>query len=508
MASAPFLNAAEALLEPALELGLAGAPAVVGPDRTLTYADLRDEAFRTAQALAGLGIRPGERVVLLLRDSPEWVAAYLGILAAGTVAVTVNLRSSDAELAHVLRDSECALVLLEAEFSPLWQRLRASGANCPAYTVRGTVPGLPAWEPRVAQAKPEFTPVRQPEDAMAFWIYTSGTTGEMKACVHRQRDVLLGDAYLRDILGVRPGMRLFATSKLFFAYALGTCLFGALRLGATAILLDVWPTPVAVEVLLERHRPHIVFSVPAFYRALLRSGAAGHRAFRGVQTWVSAGERLPVPVYERWRETVGSAIVEGMGTSETVFMILTQRPCATAPGSSGRPAPGVQARLLDPAGHAVTTPGQPGMLAVRTESTLSTYWNQPERTAAVLREGWLVTGDVFTVDPQGNWHHGGRAEDRIAAGTGSINPADIEERLHELPGVADACIVATGAPDALSVTVCAVPTPNADMPALAMAIRAEVARWLPPPLPPAQVRWLPDLPRTASGKVQRYRLRV
>ncbi len=508
MTSVLFVNAAEALLQPALEQGLAGAPALIAPGRTLTYGELRHEAFRAAQVLAGLGIRPGERVVLLLRDSPALVAAYLGILAAGAVAVTVNLRSSDAEVAHVLRDSACALVLLEADLSPLWRRLRASGANCPAYTVRGAVPGLPAWEPLVAKAMPEFTPVRLPEDAMAFWIYTSGATGEMKACVHRQRDVLLGDAYLRDILGVRPGMRLYATSKLFFAYALGTCLFGALRLGATTILLDVWPTPVAVEALIEGHRPHVVFSVPAFYRALLRSGAAGHRAFRGVQTWVSAGERLPAPVYERWRETAGSPIVEGMGTSETLFMILTHRPGATAPGSSGRPAPGVQARLLDAAGHAVTTPGQPGILAVRMDSTFSTYWNQPERSAAALREGWFVTGDVFTVDAQGDWHHGGRQEDRIAAGAGTLNPADIEERLQGLPGVADACIVATGAPDALSVTVCAVPTPSADLPALATAIRAEVARWLPPPVAPAHVRWLPDLPRTASGKVQRYRLRA
>jgi benzoate-CoA ligase len=499
------MNAADAVLAPAFTLGRGEQIAVRGAAEAVTYRQVRERMLADAGALAGLGVGTSQRVLLLLRDSPALVCAYLGVMAAGAVAVTLNPRSTPAELAHVVQDSACALALLDPEFVPLWRNALPDGAPA-AYTVGGAVPGLPRWEPLAGASPPLPRPVLVAETEMAFWIYTSGTTGEMKACVHRHQDVLLADAYLREILGVGAGMRLFATSKLFFAYALGTCLFGALRLGATTLLLDAWPTPENVAEFLERHRPHVVFSVPAFYRALLASGVTARPAFRRVSTWVSAGERLPEVVFHRWREVTGAAIVEGMGTSETLYMILTHRPGQARAGCTGRPAPGVEARLADAGGRPVPA-GRPGILQVRMASTSPCYWNQPERSAAAFRNGWFITGDVFTIDAQGCWRHGGRAEDRIPAPEGNLNPADIEEALQALPGVADACVMAKTGNGQVPPVVFAVSAPGTEREALAADIRRVVARWLPPPGPAATVHWLEELPRTASGKVQRYRLR-
>lgn len=499
------MNAAQAVLDPALRMGRADQAAVIGECEVLSFGQVHGRALHQAGAVQALGVAPGQRVLLLLRDSPALVCAYLGVMAAGAVAVTLNPRCTPAELAHVARDSDCALALLDPEFAPLWRKALPDGAP-PAYTLGGPVPGLPRWEARVESAPPLSRPVPRDGADMAFWIYTSGTTGEMKACVHRHQDVPLADAYLRDVLGVRAGMRLFATSKLFFAYALGTCLFGALRLGAATLLLKAWPTPENVARMIAQHQPHVVFSVPAFYRALLATGVAAQPAFRQVSTWVSAGERLPEAVFHRWREMTGAAIVEGMGTSETLYMILTHRPGQARAGSCGHPAPGVEARLLDGQGRLVE-PGRPGMLHVRMASTSPFYWNQPERSAAVFRDGWFATGDVFTVDPDGGWRHGGRVEDRILVPEGSLNPADIEEALQALPGVVDACLVTRTGDNPGAPAVFAVSTPGAQRNMIETAIRQVVARWLPPP-GQITVHWLEELPRTASGKVQRHRLRL
>src|SRR5690349_11916553 len=216
------MNAAQAVLSPPLALGLAKQPAVVGMRERLTYGQVHEGVARCANALRAMGISPGQRVLLLLRDSPALVCAYLGVMAAGAVTVTLNLRSSEAELAFVVRDSQPVLALVDPEYIPLWQRAVAVTERCPVFTVGGMVAGIPAWEARVAQTLSTFDPIPMAATDMAFWIYTSGTTGEMKACVHRHQDVLLSDAYVRETLGISAGMRLFATSKLFFAYALGT----------------------------------------------------------------------------------------------------------------------------------------------------------------------------------------------------------------------------------------------------------------------------------------------
>jgi len=302
---------------------------------------------------------------------------------------------------------------------------------------------------------------------------------------------------------------LFATSKLFFAYALGTCLFGGLRLGATTILHGAWPTPEGVRGVLEAHRPDVVFSVPALYRGLLRAGIAGEAPFRAVRTWVSAGEKLSEVLYTRWSEATGAAIVEGMGTSETIYMFLTNRPGDTVPGSAGYPAPRAQVRLVGDDGAPLTRPGEQGMLQVLMASTCDRYWNRQERTQAVMNGAWFSTGDLFTFDERGRWYHQGRRDDMLKLSGQWANPAEIEECVLALPELADAAAIGVNDGDGPMRTILyAVPARTVDAGVrLEETIRRAIAERLPAHKCPRHIRFVPELPRTASGKVQRFRLR-
>jgi benzoate-CoA ligase len=506
------LNAAEAVLAPAFALGLADALALIFRGRGYPYREVAAGVNRAANALLALGLRPDERVLLLLKDSPELVFCHLGAIKAGGVAVTLNLRADAEELAFAIADSGCALLLLDAEYLPLHRAAAARAGVAPRVLVAGAgAPDYPGLTALLDAQSPHCEAAPRAAGDMAFWIYTSGTTGRPKAAVHRQDNVLLAEAYLRDTLGVGAGTRLHATSKLFFAYALGTCLFGAFRLGATTILHDGWPTPRSVAERVARDRPEVVFSVPALYRAMLREGVAAQPALRAVRAWVSAGEALPAAVYRGWREATGAEIVEGMGATETVYMFLSGRPGDTRAGSAGRPAPGAELKLVDARGQAIARPGEPGTLRVRMASTCAGYWNQPRETRAALPDEWFATGDRFVFDEDGRWRHLGRQEDLLPGPGGGVNPADIEAWALALGGVTDAAAVAVEEPaggDPVPRRVLFAVAAAAQRDGLGAALRAGLAGRQAEWGAPWEVRWLEALPRTASGKVQRYRLRA
>ncbi len=506
------MNAADAILGPALERGLRDAPALIHEQRRLTYGEVLAMVDRIGHGLRGAGVARGQRVLLLLKDAPELVCAYLATLKIGAVAVPINPRAAAEELLFYLADSRARVLVLDAEYVPLFRRAARRLTEPLRVYVLGSdsVPEgtRPFGELTTGSAAPLRATPMSPAD-MAFWIYTSGTTGAARAAVHAQQDVLASDAYLRETLGVGAGTRLFATSKLFFAYALGTCLFGGLRLGATTILHSSWPNPAGVLEVLRAHRPDIVFSVPALFRSMLRAGIAGEEPFRSVRTWVSAGEKLPEVLYSRWAEATGAAIVEGIGTSETIYMFLTNRPGDTAPGSAGYPAPQAQVRLVDDDGAQVTRPGEPGMLQVRMASTCARYWNQPACTPAVMDGGWFSTGDRFTFDERGRWNHKGRRDDMLQLGGQWANPAEIEDCVLALPEVADAAAIGVNDGDGpMRLVLYAVPArAGAAGALLEETIRGAIGRCLEHPDCRPHIRMVPELPRTASGKVQRFRLR-
>jgi len=347
--------------------------------------------------------------------------------------------------------------------------------------------------------------VMAPDDT-AYWIYTSGTTGRPKAAVHHHGGLCVADRVMRQVLGLGPDDRLYASSRLFFAYSLGHCLFGALQMGASTVLDARWPHPAQTAALIARHRPTALFSVPTFYRALLEHGVGD---LGTVRRFVSAGERMPEPLFARWREAAGQPIVEGIGTTETALMFLANPPEATRAGSAGRPTPGAQVKLTDEAGQPVADADAPGHLWVAMETLCAGYWKRPEATAAAFDDGWFRTGDVFRFDADGYGFHKGRSDDMLKIAGQWVNPVEIEDCvLAALPDI-EVALVAAPDGDGLDRTVLFVTGAERDIQAnLTARIHDAVARRLGRHKSPHAVRYIDALPRTATGKIRRATLRA
>src|SRR5579883_2980082 len=323
------INAAEEIMRPARERGLDDLPALIADGRTITHRELGAMAQRAGIAMRAMDIAHEHRVLMMLNDSAELVSAYLGAMMIGAVAIAFNTRSAPPDLEFAIEDSRARLLIIDREYVPIYRAISGRLKNPPQVAIVGDADSEFAnFVELTSRASGELAAEPMSPDDMAFWIYTSGTTGTPKAAVHLHKDVLNAGDYLGGVLGVRRGDRLFASSKLFFAYALGNCLFGAFRLGATTILLDDWPQAVTIAQVIERQRPSVVFAVPTIYRNLLAAGVATQEGFRAVRHYVSAGERLPESLWERWRAATGVEIIDGMGTSETIYMLLTNYPGA------------------------------------------------------------------------------------------------------------------------------------------------------------------------------------
>lgn len=503
------INAAEEILRPALERGTGAQPALIAGSRTISYRDLAAMANRAGNALRALGVAHEHRVLMMLNDGPELVCAYLGAMRVGAVAIAFNTRSSPADLEFAIEDSRARVLLIDAEYLECYRSIAARLGNRPAVAVAGGPhSGFANIGELIAAASEELAVEPMSPDDMAFWIYTSGTTGTPKAAVHAHRDVLSAGPYLAQCLGVRAGERLFSTSRLFFAYALGNCLFGSLRLGATTVLDAGWPDVESVARVVETARPDVVFSVPTLYRNLLGSGRAREPGFAAVRAYASAGERLPAALAENWHRTTGVRILEGMGTSETIYMVFSNSAAAYRPGSSGRVAPGAEVKLVDEHDRPVGEPGKIGRLWIRMASASERYWNQPEITQCAFVGSWFRTGDLYSFDADGFWYHHGRADEMLKISGQWVSPAEIEECAAMVPEIAEAAAVGIPNRDGLVRLALAVVvrSSDADRERLAAELRATLTRNLSIYKCPRDIRFVDRLPRTATGKLQRFRL--
>jgi benzoate-CoA ligase len=494
------MNAAEHLLgEQALARHGASIALVCG-EEVLTYRTLADEVGRAANALRALGVQPGERVLLLLRDTPEFVAAWLGAVRAGAVAIGLNTKLSEEEYRHVHADSGARLLIAEETLLGALGPLAALLAREQRLAVGA------AWRQQLRRAAPQgaFHPAR-PQDA-AFWLYSSGTTGRPKGIVHAHRDVLPAGQAQREVVGLGPGDKVFATSKLFFAYALENGLLGPLALGATTILHPDWADVEQIQAVVARHRPTAVFSVPTFYRRLLALQPERLAPFREVRNYVSAGERLPEPVFEAWRAATGREILSVYGMSETFCVVMATPPGCAGAQRSGKPLRGVDVRLLaDDGGEAAT--GAPGVLWVRHAALSSGYANRPEATREQFRDGWFCTRDIFVRDAQGNYSHQGRSDELVKIAGQWVQPGELEEAVLGLEAVAEAACVSVPDKDGFDRLALFVAARGADPQAAVAAAAQACEEKLPRHKRPKWILPVTELPRTATGKVQRFKLR-
>jgi benzoate-CoA ligase family protein len=490
----------------------------------VTYRELGELAWQAAAALVAAGIRAEERILLCMADTPELVALFLGALYIGAVPVPVSTMATAADLAAMAADSRARLLAVSSEFTAT----AAAAATLPGLrdiVVAGQTGDLaPLVQPSRARAGPRvrtlhgFLAAAGPADAAAartaeptladspaFWLYTSGTTGSPKAAMHRHGSLrTTALTYAADVLGIGPDDVCYSAAKFFFAYGLGNTLTFPFSVGARAILDRARATPARLASVLASTRPTLFFAAPTAYAAMLAAGLPAN-TFGSVRLGVSAGEAFPADLYKRFTGAFGIEVLDGIGSTEALHIFLSNRPGRVRPGSTGEVVAGYQLRIEDPDGEPVAD-GEPGSLYVKGDSVADGYWCRSEVSRRVFRGEWLRTGDIYRRDADGYYTCLGRSDDVLKAGGQWVSPGEVEARLRAHPGVEQAVVVAVPDADGLDKPVaCVVAKPGSapgedELIAFCRAGLASFKR-------PRRVFFLPEFPLTATGKVQRFKLR-
>jgi len=508
-----IFNAATYFIDRHIDEGRGAAIAIECEERRVSYDDLHECVNRTGSALrTELGVRPEERVMLLMLDGTEMVFAFFGAIKIGAVPIPTNTLWTAADYEFVLRDSRASVVIVGAA---LHSRIATVVPRCPwvqHVVIAGEAGDRTAthFDALIGRGSPTLDAEPTHRDAPAFWLYSSGSTGRPKGCVHLQHDMTVcAEAYACGVLGIDARDRCFSVAKLFFAYGLGNGMYFPLAVGATAIL---WPGPVTpplVYDVIERYRPTLFFSVPTHY-AMLLAHRHETREFdlSSVRCAVSAGEALPPALYERFRERFGVEILDGIGSTEVLHIFISNRRGSVRPGSSGVLVPGYEARLVNEDGVAVGT-GEIGSLIVKGDSTCAMYWNRHESTKNTIEGHWIRTGDHYYRDEDGFYWFAGRSDDMLKVGGIWVSPAEVEHALLEHPAVLTCGVVGRADRDGLIKPVAyVVPTKDvAPTPELAAELQQFARARLADYKRPRWVEFVDALPTTATGKVQRFKLR-
>lgn len=493
--------------------------AVLYERREITYAELRSATLQTAEALHTLGIGNGDRVGILLNDSPEFISSFVAIISLGAIAVPINLALRQTEQLFILKDCGARMAIIEASAADallgtpdapndLTNLLVVARTEEP---VPSSLSGISVHAFHSAQRRPisfEF-PIRETEDAAGFILYTSGSTGEAKGAVHTQSDIFYtNETFCSEVLRLRQDDRLFSSSRLPFAYGLGNSFTFPLLNGLTAVLCRDKPTPDVVARVFQEYRPTIFFGVPVVYRMLLDHHRNGNPLdTSSLRLCVSAGEALPAQLGEDWQKTFGVEVLDGIGSTEMLHMFMSNHDGELRYGSSGRLLSGYEARLIDHEG--VPTPsGEVGNLWIRGGSAAERYWERPETTADTFVDGWVRTGDLYRRDADSFWWHMGRSDDCFKPTGQWVSPIEVENVLLRHESVRAAAVVEGSDQHGLS-CVCAfvVPQEAGVTDALDDDLRALCENSLPRFKQPRRYLFVSELPYTATGKVQRFKLR-
>jgi benzoate-CoA ligase family protein len=514
----PIFNVATHFVDRNVKEGRGAKVAIECGDARVTYDEVLKNVNRCGSALRRLGVRPEERVLLLLLDGPEFVYSFFGAIKIGAVPIPLNTLWKPGDYLHVIRDSRAGVLVVSAELLPLVERIPVQDRRSIRQIV---VIGSPettlthtAFGALMAQGTADLEAEPTSRDAPAFWLYSSGSTGAPKGCVHLHHDmVVCAELFAGGVLGIRPTDRCFSVARLFFAYGLGNALYFPFAVGATTILSPAAPTPQHVYAIIERYRPTLFFSVPTGYGMMLAHKRVAPDDvtdfdLSSVRLAVSAGEALPPVLYERFKQRFGVDIIDGIGSTETLHMFISNRQDTIRPGSSGLVVPGYAARLLDDDGGAVPT-GAIGHLWIKGDSVCAGYWNQHEKTKQTIEGQWIRTGDKYSRDEDGFFWYAGRSDDMLKVGGQWVSPVEVENALVAHPSVLECGVVGHEDRDGLVkpmafVVLKADAVTTADLGReLQQFVRERLAEYE----RPRWVEFLPELPKTATGKIQRFRLR-
>jgi benzoate-CoA ligase len=503
-------NAAHDLVERNLVAGRGGKVAYIDDQGRHTYAELAGRVNRAANALTSLGLEMESRIMLAHLDTIDFPAVFLGAIKAGIVPVTANTLLTGADYRFMLEDSRVrALVVSEAllpAFAPLLQTL----PSLKHVIVSGSdAHGHLHLQRLMAEAKPEFEPAPTTADDACFWLYSSGSTGTPKGAVHIHSSLIqTAELYAKPILGIREDDVVFSAAKLFFAYGLGNSLTFPLAVGATAVLMAERPTPAAVFKRLKEHRPTIFYGVPTLYGAMLASPDLPRKEDTALRVCTSAGEALPADLGRRWTAHFGVEILDGIGSTEMLHIFISNRPGKVRYGTTGQPVPGYGIRLVDEQGGEAAT-GEIGELQINGPTSAIQYWGNRAKSLATFVGPWTRAGDKYTRDADGYFTYGGRSDDMMKVSGMYVSPFEVEAVLMTHADVLEAAVIGMEddqkliKPKAFVVTrqgVVASPT-------LADALKVHVKDRLAPYKYPRWVEFVAELPKTATGKIQRFKLR-
>jgi benzoate-CoA ligase family protein len=508
-----IFNAATWFVDRNVEEGRGGHVAIECGDERVTYLQVLERVNRLGSALRDrLGVRCEERVLLLTLDGPEMIYSFFAAIKIGAVPVPLNTLWKRADYEYVLRDSRATVLIVSEALLPQVRTIpRDTLRSVRDVVVVGRADdGAVPFAELLAQGSAELEAEPTSCDAPAFWLYSSGSTGTSKACVHLQHDmVVCAELYARGVLGMTETDRCFSVAKLFFAYGLGNAMYFPFAVGATAIL---WPgPPAAADVfrIIETHRPTLFFSVPTNYAMLLSNRRDGDDFdLSSVRAAVSAGEALPPALFERFKERFGVEILDGIGSTEILHIFISNRPGDVRPGSSGRIVPGYEARLVDEESRPVAN-GEIGNLLVKGDSTCAFYWNKHEKTRQTIEGSWIRTGDKYRQDDDGYFWYAGRSDDMLKVGGIWVSPVEVENALVEHPSVLECGVTGRTDRDGLIKPVAyVVVRPQVEATStLAAELQQFVQDRLAAYKRPRWVEFVAELPKTATGKTQRFKLR-
>ena len=507
-------NAATYFVDRNVGDGLGAKVAIECGSERITYGQVLECVNRFGSALRRcLEVRAEERVLLLLIDGPAFAYSFFGAMKIGAVPIPINTLWKAADYRYVLSDSRARVLIVSDVLLP--RILEIPKSELPYLqniVVVGDAPaGTQSFADLLGAGRTELAAEPTKRDDVAFWLYSSGSTGSPKGCVHLHHDmVVCTELYAKPTLAISNADRFFSVAKLFFAYGLGNGLYFPFAVGATTILWPGPPTAANVFSVIESYRPTLVFSVPTNYAMLLAHAHEGEDDFdlSPVRYAISAGEALPPSIFERFRQRFGVDILDGIGSTEILHIFISNRPGAIRPGSSGLLVPGYEATLVDEHRRSVAQ-GEIGNLLVKGDSICSCYWNQHDKTRDTIEGHWIRTGDKYSQDADGFFWYAGRSDDMLKVGGVWVSPVEVEAALIEHPAVQECAVVAHEDQDTLIkpfayVVVKQGATGNADLAReLQQFVKSKLAEYK----RPRGIQFLPELPKTATGKIQRFKLR-
>ncbi len=479
--------------------------------RRITYAGLAERVNRFANALRDLGVEIENRILLVLPDCPEFAEAFWGAVKIGAVPVPVNPWLKGPDYAFLLEDSRAKVAVVSAEAASQITPLRN---QCPflrhiVVTGRSEL-GTEAYEELLARGGPSLEPAPTTREDVALWGYTSGSTGKPKAAVHLQDDLVhAADLVGNQIFAIGPDDLTFSASKLFFAYGLGNSLYFPARVGAASVLVPERIEPESAFEVIARERPTVFFAVPTLYARMLQvEGAERRYDLSSLHLCVSSGEALPPAIFYAWKSRFGHELLDVVGSTEALHDFIANRPGQIRPGSSGKVIPGFEAKVVDECGNPVM-PGTVGHLLVKAPTAAPYYWKRPAQTRATMLGEWLRTGDMFYEDTDGYFYFCGRSDDMLKVGGLWVSPVEVEGTILEHPSVREAGVIGRSDADGLTKphAFVVLKPDRAPSDTLAGEIREFVRTRLSGYKAPRWVEFVSDLPKTPTGKIQRFRLR-